>query len=217
MKQKLNIQLWLTLIALSGVGTAHAQQKIGTIDMQKVFDGYYKTQIANKQLKDQGAEFQETEKGMYQDYETLNREYKQLVEQANNQALSSEERNKRKLEADAKLRDIKQLEDNIQKFRRTAQTTLGEKQKRLRDNILREVQEVVKKKAEEAGYDMVLDIAATSGNDTLVVLYTNKKNDITKDILAILNANAPPDFKFEETDKAGDETGAATVETEENN
>lgn len=196
MKKWNQMNYWLTgLIFLALTGAAQAQTKIATVDLQRVFDNYYKTKIADRQLKDQGSEFENTLKSMYDDYESLNEEYKALREKANNQIISADEREKRQQEAQEKLRSIKELEGNIQQWDRTAKTTLAEKQRRLRENILREIQEIVATKARTGGYGLVFDTAALSRNETPIVLYTDKSNDLTEEVLTSLNASAPPEYQ----------------------
>lgn len=175
--------------------TSNAQQKIGTVSIQKVFDGYYKTKIADSQLKDTGKGFEDTLKSMYEDYENLNKEHLKLREEANDQIISADERAKRKQQADAKLGEVQQKEANIKEYDRSAKTTLAEKQRRMRDNILRDVNDLVAQQAKGAGYTIILDTAALSRNDTKIVVYTDNSSDMTDAILAALNADAPAEYK----------------------
>jgi Skp family chaperone for outer membrane proteins len=87
---------------------------------------------------------------------------------------------------------LKDLETTVAQFERSSRAKLGEKQRRKRDAILEEIREVINSKAKSAGYTMVVDIAASSINDTPVVLYNNGENDLTESTLAQLNAAAPP-------------------------
>ena len=48
---------------------------------------------------------------------------------------------------------------------------------------------------------MVIDVAASSINDTPVVMYNNGDNDLTEMVLNQLNASAPPLSKTEEAPK----------------
>src|SRR6266705_6637300 len=77
--------------------------KIGVIDMQRVWDKYWKTKQAQAQVDDQTAEFEKRKKGMMDDYEKANRDYKKLVDSSLDQAVSVEERDKRKNAAEKKL------------------------------------------------------------------------------------------------------------------
>ena len=110
---------------------------------------------------------------------------------ANDQAVSSDEREKRKKTAESKLLEIKELEQTIDQFDRQSRTTLEEQQRRMRDNILKEIQAVITTKAKAANYSMVLDTASESFNKTPILLYTNGENDITAMVLKELNQSAP--------------------------
>ena len=61
----------------------------------------------------------------------------------------------------------------------------------MRDSILAEIQDEVKKKAKAAGYTLVVDTAAETINRTPVMVYTSGENDITEEVLTVLNATAP--------------------------
>jgi outer membrane protein len=171
---------------------AQSQQKIGIINLKKAFDNYWKTKQADIQLKDRAGEFEKQHKEIVDNYQKANEEYKKLLDSANDQAVSSEERDKRKRTAEGKLRDIQGVEQQLRQFDTTARSTLGEQQRRMRDSILAEIQDEVKKKAKAAGYTLILDSAAESVNAAPVLVFTSGDNDITDEVVNALNATAPP-------------------------
>jgi outer membrane protein len=177
---------WLGLIA-----AASAQSKIGIIDLRKVFDDYHKTRTADAMLKDQAADLDKERKAMTEQYQKSTDDYKAALEGANDQAVSIDEREKRKKTAESRLLDIKKLEQDISQFDRQARSVLEEEQRKLRDKILVEIRGVINNKAKSAGYTLVVDSAAESINKTPMVMYTNGENDLTTAVLAELNANAP--------------------------
>ena len=170
---------------------ASAQGKVGIIDLRKVFDDYHKTRTADARLKDQAADLDKERKVMMEQYQKATDDYKSALDGANDQAVSSEEREKRKKSAESRLLDIKKLENDIGQFDRQARTTLEEEQRKLRDRILVEIRAVINNKAKSGGYSLVVDSAAESINKTPVVMYTNGENDITSAVLGELNASAP--------------------------
>jgi Skp family chaperone for outer membrane proteins len=170
---------------------ASAQVKIGIIDLRKVFDEYHKTKTADARLKDQAADLDKERKAMMDQYQKATDDYKSALDGANDQAVSADEREKRKKTAESKLLDIKKLEQDINQFDRQARATLEEEQRKYRDKILVEIRNVINTKAKSGGYSMVLDTAAESFNKTPVVMYTNGEGDLTTDVLKELNANAP--------------------------
>ena len=181
--------LFCTLCA----GPAHAQSRIATIDLRKVFDKYWRTQQAQANLKEQAADMDKERKGLVDDYTKAQEDYKKLVNSANDSAISTDERDKRKAGAEKKLLEIRELEQTVQQYDRQASTTLAEKQKRMRENILKDLREVINSKAKDGHYTLVVDTAADSINNTPVVLFSLGDNDITDAVLTQLNLAAPTD------------------------
>ena len=91
---------------------SQAQPKIGTVDLQKVFEGYFKKKQADALIQDNAVEADKVIRGMEDEYKKLNDEYRKLVEGANDQAVSADEREKRKKSGDAKLLELKDIEKN---------------------------------------------------------------------------------------------------------
>jgi len=167
--------------------------KFGIIDLRKVFDNYWKTKQADANLKEEAAGLDKEKKTMLDQFQKAQEDYKKRLESANDAAVSSEERDKRKRAAEDDLVKLKEFQANIEQFDRQARTTLGEKQRRMRDNLLGEIKEVVKTRSKAGGYTFVFDIAAESANNTPILLYHTGENDLTDEVLQQLNRNAPAD------------------------
>jgi outer membrane protein len=185
-------------------GSALAQNKIATVDLRKLFDNYYKTKLAQAAIKERADQLDKDDKSMKEDLKKGSDDYQKLLQQANDQALSSDERDRRKQSADDKLKQLQNSKAAIDQFERQAQTTLGEQRQRMRDNILVEIKAAVATKAKAAGDTMVIDTAAETVNGTMAVVYTTGENDLTDAVLAQLNAGAPIDL----TKPTGSQTNA---------
>ena len=68
-------------------------------------------------MKDRAGEAEKVLKGMLDDFQKANEEYKKLSSGAADQAASSEERDKRKKSAEAKLIEIQEIERQVKQFR----------------------------------------------------------------------------------------------------
>src|SRR5687767_9808448 len=101
----------LALSLLMPLGAAEA--KIGLIDLKRVFDGYYKTKQADSQLKERVSDSEKVLKGMVEDFQKAQEDYKKLIESSNDQAVSAEEREKRKKNAEAKLTELQDIERQV--------------------------------------------------------------------------------------------------------
>ena len=173
-----------------GVAAADAQ-KIATVDLRKVFDNYWRTKQADASLKEQAADLEKESKVMVDQFRKGEANYKKLLDGANDQALTAAEREKRKKEAENELLGLRDLEARIKQFDNTSRTTLGEKQRRMRDNILQEIRDTVKARVKTGGYTLVLDTAAETPNGTPIVLFNAGTDDLTDAVLSQLNVNAP--------------------------
>ena len=179
------------LAVLLAVPAPAQNAKFGVVDLRKVFDNYWKTKQADANLKEEAAGLDKEKKTMVDQFQKAQENYKKLLDSAGDAAVSTEERDKRKKSAEEELMKLKELQNNIEQFDRQARTTLGEKQRRMRDNLLGEIKDVVKARANAGNYNYVLDSAAETVNNTPVVLFTSGANDITDEVLAQLNLTAP--------------------------
>src|SRR6476646_11443698 len=104
---------WIAVTILIGLlsgGSAMAQKRIATIELRKVFDGYWKKKQAEVALKERQGDIEKEDRNMVDDYKKAKEEYQSLLTSANDQAVSSDERDKRKNAAEEKLRRMKEME-----------------------------------------------------------------------------------------------------------
>jgi outer membrane protein len=183
-------RLLATLLALLSATCiavpARAETKIAVINLQKVGEGYWKMKQANAQIQERKADFDKTKRGLLEDGQKATEEYTKLVAAVNDQALAAEERDKRKVSAEKKLREINEIKQSIDQFDRTSYTTLTDLQRRTQERILDEVKEVVAVQAKASGFSVVLD--------TALLLYTSGENDLTEAVLKELNSRKPVDL-----------------------
>ena len=107
--------------------------------------------------------------------------------------------NPKSIKDEDKLKSIREQEQTIQQFQRSAQSTIETQQNRMRDDILKQVKATITSKAKEGNFTMVFDTAAETPNRTPVILYSANTNDMTDAVLGQLNATAPPDIDLTES------------------
>jgi outer membrane protein len=180
--------LTAALLAATAI-SAEAQSKVASVDMKKLFSGYWKFKQSNTILEDRKASLYKDLKAQADELEKKSTAYKQLLEQANDPLISTAEREKRKTTAAVKSKEVNEAKVGLESFQRQAQTTLAELEQRLSGNLLAEIQKKVAARAKSGSYSAVLNIAATE-----IVIYTDPTADITESVLKDLNADAPPDW-----------------------
>ncbi|MFT4691166.1 MAG: OmpH family outer membrane protein [Verrucomicrobiia bacterium] len=172
--------------------TLQAQSlKLATIDLNKVFHGYWKTKQADLNLKDRANELQSRGKEIEQDMTKANESYKLLLQSANDKAVSLDEQNRRKANAEAKLREIREIEQSLQQFDRSARAELNETRRNMRDKIVKELREILNSKAEAESYNAVLDSSSQGIQGVPFLLFHKGLRDLTDEMVAQLNASDP--------------------------
>jgi outer membrane protein len=178
----------LTFLLLAVLSVpALAQTKIATVDMEKLFKGYWKTKQAEVALNQRVTDLQKEIRDMADGLDKAQADYNQLLDQANDQALSAEERAKRKQAAADKLKDMNNSKAAIDQFNRQAQSQVLDQRQRMTANLISEIQKAVGDKARAGGYTLVVNSAVTEA-----VVYSSG-DDLTDDVLKQLNASAPID------------------------
>jgi len=191
MKSTNTTALLTALLLICGAGFAQAQVKIGTVDMTRIFNEYYKT-------KDAKAKYSDAEKAANDDLngrvETLKKsvqEISQINADAQKQELSKEALEAKKKELEPKVAAVRTLDREIAEYRASKQKSLQDQFLRMRkdivDDIMKAVNDLVKAKA----YDVVFDKSGLSSGAVPVVLYSREDFDFSSDVITALNKNAP--------------------------
>jgi outer membrane protein len=196
---------------------AKAELKIGTVDVQKVFNAYYKTKDAN-------AKFQEATKAYKDELDARMDTYKKafdtiskLNDEINKPDLSGAAKDQKSQERDSKINEAKGLEKEIGEFRQTREKQIQDQFRRVRDGIVEEIMRVVNDQVKAQNYDLVLDKSGASANNGVgVVLYSRDSYDFSDPVISKLNANQPTSTPAAATEKekkpaAGTTTPATTT------
>jgi outer membrane protein len=175
-------------------GSALAQTKVATVDLGNAFTNYFKTRLAQASIQEAATQLDKDDKSMKDDLQKAADEYQQLLQQANDQAISAAERDRRQQSAADKLKQLNERRAAIDQYERQAQATLNDQRQRMREKILADIQAAVNARAKAGGYTLVIDKSAQAASLTSVVVYGNPEIDLTADVLKQLNAGAPIDM-----------------------
>ncbi len=179
------------LLALTLTSSAQAQGKIATIDLKKVFDGYWKRIQADKDLKTRAKGFEDELGKMRTEFEAETKDLPKLEQGVKDPLISPAEKEKRQKAFEARIMKAKELEKSIMQFNNSARATLDEITRQSRNDLLEEIRDHIRKKAKSAGVSLVIDTASETINQTPVVLYSDGSNDWTDEVLSTLNIGAP--------------------------
>jgi Skp family chaperone for outer membrane proteins len=172
-----------------------ADQKIATVDLLKVFNKYYKTVQSSGAISNEIADIQKERNQLVDAEKKGEDEWRKLVDKAGDQAISADERDKGKKAAQQKYNELESDKQSIDEFDKRALARLRETQRQRRDDIYKEIVNVLRAQAKVAGYNLVLDVSGNSDNIAPIVLYSDGKLDMTDALIKELNAAAPAAFQ----------------------
>jgi outer membrane protein len=190
----------IALAILLGAATpAFAQGigKVGTVDMEKIFNEYYKTKKARARLKEVEEQAKTELEERMDAYKTILEDLKKIEQEASNEALSEDVKKEKINSYKQKAVEAKSLEKEIGEFRQTRQRQIQEQILRMRRGLLKEIMEKITEKVKVEKYDLVFDRTGPSSAGYPLVIYSREGLDFTDDIVQLVNkdaATAPADL-----------------------
>ena len=171
---------------------ASAEYSIITVDVSRLYEGYYKTKEATDKLQGRydTAKAQLDEMMASGDVEV--KAYQTMLEQAQNPALSDSARKDAEDDANLQMEKIRSLQQDVQTFQKSTQNQLAQQQATQRQFMLEEIKTVILEIAQDRKADLVFDISTGINVGLPSVIYANPAWDSTEDVLEVLNADAPP-------------------------
>lgn len=170
MFRSLAIRAGLLCLALAPLATmASAQLKVGVVNVQQAM-------LDSDELKKASAELEKKYKPRQDELQKLQNDLQLIQQQISSGKLNQQAVADLQTQGQRKQRDAQRLSDDLQAdFDRDRQDVIGQAAKRMQD--------VVKKIAEEKGYDIVVDVSQT--------LYFKPALDLTAEALAAYNKAYP--------------------------
>ena len=166
--------------------------KIGSVDMRKLYEDFYKTKAAQRSFDESIAAYRKDYQQRVNDYNKLNEDFQKLREESSNPALTQEKREQKTKAVNEKVIELRKSLEAVKEFEQNSQQYLNDLRRRQNDAILKEILEAVRKKGREGSYTVIVD---SSGFGTVasvpMAVYADEKLDFTDLILKELNANAP--------------------------
>jgi len=171
---------------------ASAEYSIITVDVSRLYEGYYKTKEATDKLQGRydTAKAQLDEMMASGDVEV--NAYQTMLEQTQNPALSDSARKDAEDDANLQMEKIRSLQQDVQTFQKSSQNQLAQQQATQRQFMLEEIKTVILEIAQDRKADLVFDISTGINVGLPSVIYANPAWDSTEDVLEVLNADAPP-------------------------
>ncbi|MBP9855430.1 MAG: OmpH family outer membrane protein [Candidatus Omnitrophica bacterium] len=159
-----NILMTMVLTVIMTTTASAAKEKLGYVDLSRLFDEYYKTQDFDKTLEAKHKGFEEQRNAMIE-----------KIRESQGKLGLLEEAKKTEME-----QEIEKMKADLLEFDRLQKADLTKERNEKIREILLEIENKVSEYAEKEGYAMIL-------NDRVLV-FGDQTIDLTKIILDMLNA-----------------------------
>ena len=169
------------------VGGAAAADEIAFVDLQEVFKRFYKTELAQDQIRQQADDIKLEREAIEDEVKVMKEEIEVLRKDSRDETLSDDIRQNKRDQLEEKLVNLQKKEQDMADFEKLRMQQMQQQNKRMTTKLFDEIHESIINYAKAQGYSSVIDRSAKSRIGTDVVLYSVPKLDITADVLAVLN------------------------------
>jgi len=180
----------LLTLALS-TAAATAQLKVATVDVAKLFDGYYKTAETQKVVNVENAKIQKDNDKSLKEVQDLMAKFEDIRKKLEDPSLGE----KKKVELMNEFQQVRQegtqKENARLEYLKRKMAALKEKSSEDAREIFGDIQEEINVMAEADGYDLVLNKAVNGDKGVPAFIYTKDSLDITEKVSAKLAEKAP--------------------------
>ena len=172
---------------------AHAQPtpKILTVDLDKLFDGHYKTPEQQDKLQADQVKAKDQLDQITKEGNALVEQYKELDDQSKNPAATAEVKAKAQADAQKKLDEIRQKQSEGQSFVQSTRNSMEQRSQTFKTLLLGEITKVAANIAKKKGATFLIDKSGPTMFGVSSILYSDPSLDITDEVMAEINKSRP--------------------------
>lgn len=176
----------LPIFAFCGLAALlQAESKIITVDLNRVFNEYHRVQQAQARFQESVDEANAEIQEMIERGRAVAEEFEVEVAKIENPALTESAQNQARQRAQELQGRLQEMEGEIQRYQQQTQAVLQQRRNNILELHIGEIREAVQRVARTRGAVIALN---SQGNS---VIFADSSLDVTTEVLARLNADAP--------------------------
>ncbi len=180
-------QITLALALFASVAALTAD-RFAYVNMETVFNEYYKTVNENINVENLRKQYLDGFNLLKDEFQASLSEYQKAAADADNELLSAEVRENAKSKAQLLENRLQQKQEEVMRYRQEGLGEIENRQQQIVEKLAEELTEQVRKYAEAQGYTTVLEVSGRSLNRVPLVLYYPKDQEITDAVVKLVNA-----------------------------
>ncbi len=177
----------ITLLALLLSAASLLAQKVAYVNMETVFNGYYKTVSENIRFEEERQNFFTGMEVLQSEFDSTRKEFLDAVNKARNDLLGEDTQREAAQKAEALRARLEQKQEEIGRYQQQARSEISERQQKTTTRLLQELQTQLEKYAAEMGYEMVYEVSGRTLNQVPVLLVYPKDKEITEAMVKLVN------------------------------
>jgi len=182
--------LWIAITLFLMAGASMAAERIVFINLERVFNEFYKTQLAKSKIEVQQKDIDVERQSMVDEMTAISEEVDTLKKEARDSTLSQEIRDGKRILYEKCLLELRDKQKEIEEFTGRRKKQAQMQVTRMSQTIMDEIRLSVVEYAKQEGLQAVID-NSTRGAAVGVFIYTHPDVDITESVLALLNSKRP--------------------------
>jgi len=172
-----------------------AQEKRLYVNLETVFEGFYKTMAANLSFENRKQEVEDQIELIRKEMDTLNADAKKCDAEMRNELLSKEAREKAARMLQAQVERLRAKDREFQRTKNENYQMLQKLRLEREEEIVKEILKVVDAVADEQKATEVIEISGKTFNRVTVFLRYPKDKEITEEVLKRLNVGHEEELK----------------------
>ena len=181
----------LVVVAMVMLATAAEAQsmrgRMAVVDFEKLLASYYRTKLANDQLQELSDGINREQARMQAEYDTREKQFRELRNQLIQPGAAETNRVEMRRQSDELLVEMRRLEDRFKQYGESQKKVWDEQNRRIRANLVEDLQEKVERFGKSYGYLVILDKSQLSEKGIPAVLYRDEGTDITEQLIKEVN------------------------------
>lgn len=184
------LKKFLPVLALCAVFTAQGVDRIGTVDLEKVFREYHKSRAVEEFINRRAEAVRAYLKQMREQLNKLNADMHRRGTDASNPALSAAELAKARQAAAEAEQKVKAKAAEIQLYSTQVAKEIRELETKKRQEIMADITAEIRRRANVRGFNFILDSSGKTLNAQPAVIVAPADRDITAEVIRELNRTA---------------------------
>ncbi|HKL22750.1 MAG TPA: OmpH family outer membrane protein [Tichowtungia sp.] len=178
----------ITCFLLSGM--AGAAERIAFVDLEHLFNEFYKTRLAKSKVDLQKKDIEAERQVMLDEITQISEEVDVLKKEARDTTLAQEIRDQKRILFEERLLELRDKQKEVQEFQDRRSKQMQDQVARMSQTIMDEIRQTIVEYAKREGLQAVIDSSQRKAAIG-VFIYVHSDADISAEILAVLNSKRP--------------------------